>query len=190
MNIKGIIISVLVSITLVCFSYAQDNNQLGIWTISNVLDEFGDPTGNNYITTKNPITGVYSDAGHSDSPLRVVIKITRRERFNTLFLIPYLRRDNVPGIPFSSRREYRVAIRDKDGETIRTRVYYDREENGFRFGNALYENFTLFHNILLKGGTVRIRIETDEREPNHESYSFDIINADYYNNAYNILMLN
>jgi hypothetical protein len=44
------------------------------------------------------------------------------------------------------------------------------------------------HEAFLKGGLIRIRMETNEDERNKETYSFDIPNANRYAEAYEYLL--
>ena len=164
------------------------SNKFGIWEVRDELDEFGDSTGRKYITTINPISGTYSNSRNNNSPLNITIKIISRGNSNQVIITPYLGARDVPGIPFGSRREYSVAIRDKNNNIFRTREYLSLDNISFNFYNVLQQNFTIMHNAFMLGGIIRIRMETDPDERNKESYSFDINNADGYRDAYNYLL--
>lgn len=180
------VILVLTIISLPVFS--QEENTFGIWTVINELDEFGDPTGEKYITTLEPIRGTFSNSANNNASLNVTIKIISKGNSKRVIITPYLGARNVPGIPFGSRREYSFAVRDNTGETFRSRVYLSLDNIDFEFYNVLQENFTIMHNAFLKGGLIRIRMETHENERNKESYSFDISNANQYSEAYAYLL--
>ena len=168
--------------------FSQSGNIFGIWTVKSELDEFGDPTGGKYITTLVPIKGTFSDSANNNASLNVTIKVISRGNSKEIIITPYLGARNVPGIPFGSRREYSVAVRDNSGETFRSLVYLSRDKISFNFYNASQDNFTIMHNAFLKGGLIRIRMETDKDERNKESYSFDISNANQYAEAYAYLL--
>jgi len=152
------------------------------------LDEFDDPTGEKYITTLEPIRGTFSNSANNNASLNVTIKVISRSNTRRVIVTPYLGARNVPGIPFGSRREYSVAIRDNAGETFRTLVYLSLDNISFNFYNVLQENFTIMHNAFLNGGLIRIRMETHANERSKESYSFDISNANQYAEAYAFLL--
>jgi hypothetical protein len=168
--------------------FSQNENVFGIWTVKDELNEFGDSTGEKYITTLEPIRGTFSNSANNNAPLNVTIKVISRGNSRRVIITPYLGARNVPGIPFGSRREYSVAVRDNAGETFRSRVYLSLDNISFDFYNVLQENFTIMHNAFLKGGLIRIRMETHENERNKESYSFDISNANQYTEAYAYLL--
>jgi len=53
-------------------------DNLGIWEIGYFVDEFGEPTKERFITTKNPIYGTLSNSATQNSDLRVHFIIVSR----------------------------------------------------------------------------------------------------------------
>jgi len=151
-------------------------NNTGIWTIRYYVDDFGEPTKEGYVSNTNKIRGTFSNTATEDSELDVVFLISNSSNIS-LKLFEYAGDNPVKAY---SLELYHVYIQDKDGN----RVLLTATNRSDRLSFDQTESRQV-HKILLKGGLIKFRIE--EFETSTTQYSFNIQNADYYDNAYRIL---
>jgi hypothetical protein len=154
---------------------AQNNsNSVGIWRIHEFVDEFGDKTGEKFISTGDFIRGTFSNSAIKDGQLRAV-PIISRQSFGFQFYEDYFRANNVAST-FIIINSATVSVRDKDGNTLRLRGTTP-EMSGQRLYIAPFVDII---SALKKGGLVRFSINID----NINVYRFDISNADGFDRAF------
>lgn len=159
-------------------------NNLGIWEINYFVDEFGEPTNDGYITTKNPIYGTFSNTATEGSALRARFIIADKKDI-AIKLFEY-NRDN----PVKDHDSYRVLVQDKDGERYEFRAHNSSDRITFSDyldywhgnHNEGISHSEKMHKILLKGGRIKIKLINSDRETTQ--YYIEIVNADWYENAY------
>jgi len=146
---------------------------LGIWEVNYFVDDFGEPTKEGYITTKNPIYGTFSNTATQNSDLRVHFIIASKQNV-AIKLFEYNSNNPVKGY----RDRYRVLVQDSSGErnTLSASNY-----NSDRLSFGRNDSEKMF-NILSNGGQIKFKIIEDDR-PTTE-YNFTISNADWFENAY------
>jgi|GEM_PF-3014702 len=151
----------------------------GIWKVGRYVDDFGEPTNQKYITNRPKIRGTFSNTATQDSALDVEFLI---EGPKGISLMLYEYAGNNP-VKAYSKDDYRVLVKDAEGHRITFTVsnYSDRLQ--FRGSDAQE-----LHKMLTREGIIKFRIiEIDTPTTN---YSFSIISADGYNNAYRKLSQN
>ena len=152
------------------------NLNTGIWTIKYYVDNFGEPTKDGYITTSNVIKGVFSNIATQNSSLNVYFIITSSVDID-IQLFEYAGNNPVKAY---SPDKYNILLQDgsKNRTLLRATNYSDR----LSFDNI---SSLELHYILMKGGVIKFRI-TEDKTPT-TVYSFDIVTADWYENAYHKL---
>ena len=148
-------------------------DNLGIWEIEYFVDEFGEPTKEGFITTKNPIYGTFSNSATQNSDLRVHF-IIDKEKSVAIKLFEYNGSNPVKGYKDS----YKVLVQDSKGERHTLDASnYDSDRLSFYSLDA-----RKMFDILLQGGTIKFRIEDSKRSTTN--YNFTIKNADWFENAH------
>jgi len=153
-------------------------NNLGIWDIDYFVDEFGEPTKEPYITTKNPIYGSFSNSATEGSRLRVQFIIANNESV-AIKLFEY---DRSNPVKKSYYVEYNVLVQDKDGNKYNLSAFISGDRLRFGWSYDDYKDARKMHNILKKGGKIKFKIT--EIKHATTQYNFEIDNADWYENAY------
>lgn len=148
-------------------------NNTGIWTVSYYVDDFGEPTKEGYIRNADFIEGTFSNTATHDSPLNVKFLISSSTEID-LMLYEYA--NNNPVKSYSSDW-YTVLVQDKDEN--RYKIQAVNRSDRLRFNK---EGSSIIHKCLMKGGTIKFRIVEDETPTTQ--YNFNIIKADWYDNAY------
>ena len=151
-------------------------NSTGSWRNAFYVDEFGEPTNKPYIRLQAN-NGTFSNSATQNSPLNATFMIDSTSDI-ALQLFEYGGRN-----PVKAYREerYVVLLQDTDGgrHTLEAINWSDR----LTF-NA--EASKILHTAFLKGGNIKIRVyEADNRI---SEYSINILDADYYENAFRKLM--
>ena len=151
-------------------------NNTGMWQVSYFVDDFGEPTKDGYITNKQFIKGSFSNTATEDSKLNVRL-LTLSETNIHIMLYEYAGNNPVKA---SSRVTYTLLVQDKDGNRLELKA-------GHRSDRLILqvEASSGVHQALMKGGEVRFRIIENGNRTNQ--YSFDISDADRYDNAYRIM---
>ncbi len=148
----------------------------GIWKVTYYVDNFGEPTKDGYIRNTNLINGTFSNTATQNSPLNVQFLINNSSNID-IMLFEYAGNNPVKAY---SKETYTVQVQDKDGNrnSLSATNYSDR----LSFGESASR---IIHKALMKGGSLKFRIVEDETTTTQ--YQFDIINADWYENAYRLL---
>ncbi|AEE16559.1 hypothetical protein [Treponema brennaborense] len=154
----------------------ENLNNTGIWQVTHYVDNFGEPTKDGYIRNTNLISGTFSNTATQNSPLDVRFLINSSSDID-IMLFEYAGNNPVKAY---SKETYSVQIQDKDGKrnSLSATNYSDR----LSFGESASR---IIHNALMKGGSLKFRIIEDDTPTTQ--YQFDIVNADWYENAYRIL---
>lgn len=152
-------------------------NNTGIWELGHYVDNFGEKTGQSFITNTKLIKGVFSNSATENSNLNVGFLINDTSKIS-IQLFEYGRNNPVKQY---RTKYYTIYMQDKDGQKFKLSGY-----------NASTDRLTLFdsnalilHNALIKGGTIKLNIIEDDTPTT--KYSFVIDNADWYSNAYELL---
>ena len=152
----------------------------GDWEVKYFVDEFGDPTNTGYITTKELISGSFSNSATNNADLLAQFLIKDSANVG-LKLYEY--KSNV--VKAYSTKSYSVIIKDSDGEK------HSMTCNIYKGGDRLYlddsykkNHISKFHNLLVKGGNLTIIIT--DTEYGLTNYKITI-NGDGYKNAFNTL---
>lgn len=162
------------SVFLSASLWAQAGNT-GIWNINEFVDEFGDKTGNKFISTKNFIRGTFSNIVANNGDLRVVFIISR-DSFGIQFYEDYFGMANDVPATLITINPATVSVRDKDGNTARLRGTTPGSS-----GQRLYvAPFSDIISVMKKGGLVRFSINIE----GVNTYRFDIPDADYFDLAF------
>lgn len=145
----------------------------GMWRINYYVDEFGEATKEGYITNTSLIKGKFSNTATEDAKLDVRFLISN-SRDISIKLFEYAKKNPVKSI---STNSYRVLIQDKDGNRLKLRAinYSDRLSFDKSDSNKV-------HKTLMKGGNIKFKIIESRYE--NTIYDFSILNADWYENAY------
>ena len=153
------------------------SRDIGIWTIRNYVDSFGELTEDSYITTSKVIKGLFSNSATQNSDLDVCFLITNSTNID-IELFEYAGNNPVKAY---SPDKYKVLIQDELGKRLQLEAtnYSDR----LSFGkNASL----LVHNTLMKAkGTIKFIIIEHETPIN--VYKFNVAPWGY-KNAYRELM--
>ena len=152
----------------------------GDWEIKYFVDEFGDPTNTGYITTKELISGSFSNSATNNADLLAQFLIKDSANVG-LKLYEY--KSNV--VKAYSTKSYSVIIKDSEGKkhSMTCRIY--------KGGDRIYlddsykkNHISKFHNLLVKGGDLTIIITDNEYGLTNYKIT---VNGDGYKNAFNTL---
>ena len=157
----------------------KDLKNTGMWIIKSFVDEFKDKTDSKYLTTKERISGKFSNSATQNSKLAVSILIQKGENDDSspiisMFLYEYA--GNNP-VKVYSKESYTILVKDKNNE--KTTLYASNYSDRLTLDMA---NSLKLHNILKLGGKVKFLIKEDKNSITN--YSFEIKNSKYYLNAY------
>ena len=151
-------------------------NNLGMWSIHYYNNKYWETTKNNYITNTNLISGTFNKSTTHNSKLNVAFLISDSSKIS-IQLFEYA--GNMPLKAWSDHL-YIVIVQDKDGNRFEIKAINKSDKLEFD------ENASIkFHNTLLKGGIVEIKIHEYYNSGNN--YNFSIKNTEFYENAFRIL---
>jgi hypothetical protein len=152
----------------------------GDWEVKYFVDEFGDPTNTGYITTKELISGSFSNSATNNADLLAQFLIKDSANVG-LKLYEY--KSNV--VKAYSTKSYSVIIKDSEGKK------HSMTCNIYKGGDRLYlddsdkkNHISKFHNLLVKGGNLTIIITDSEYGLTNYKIT---VNGDGYKNAFNTL---
>ena len=152
----------------------------GDWEVKYFVDEFGDPTNTGYITTKELISGSFSNSATNNADLLAQFLIKDSANVG-LKLYEY--KSNV--VKAYSTKSYSAFIKDSEGKK------HSMTCNIYKGGDRLYlddsykkNHISQFHNLLVKGGNLTIIIK--DSEYGLTNYKINV-NGDGYKNAFNTL---
>jgi len=146
----------------------------GIWILGQYVDEFDTPTGKKYIANSGMIKGRFSNTATQNSDLNVKI-ISEGPSEIAIKLYEYARDNPVKTV--HTPDDYSVQVMDKDGGRYKLKAQNWSER--LLFGKA---DSKTVHSILMKGGNIKFNIVNERTYTT--TYSFEISNADWYENAY------
>lgn len=169
------IVAVFVVIFAACNPKAREQTEetdnFGIWEIKYFVDDFGEPTKEGYITTAKPIRGEYSLSTTGNIGMQVSFIVESEKSVS----IKFYHAGNLISSGYTI--SYRVLVQDFEGERYTLSASnYDSDRLSFNHSDA-----KKVYNILLKGGTVKFKIYSDDIL--ESEYSFTIDNADGFENA-------
>lgn len=154
-------------------------NELGNWDISNFVDEFGETTSSQYITTRKLIHGTFTDKNqtNANAALEFIISSSTNIAFSLY--------ENDSSVEVYGSKQapinYEISVKDGYGKnyTMRGTNTSDRI--------VLTKSYSqTFNDILMKGGFIQIIIKTT-RNGAPLSYRFNIQDPTFYNNAIRLL---
>ena len=145
---------------------------MGMWKISNYIDEFGEKTTNEYVTNQKVISGFFSNTATTDSRLNITFIVDK----NNFAIVLY---EYGEKHPVKNEGElYEVLIKDKNGKIYQitainksARLIFSKEDE-----LKIKEIFSL-------GGEIKFKIETEAKDIKSE-YKFKVDNANGFNNIY------
>lgn len=153
-----------------------DNVYVGIWHIKKFVDDFGDFTDESYISNKEWIKGTFSNSATEDSDLNVLFLISKTAHAIKLF--EYAGNNPVKRSFKDEKSEYNnytVSIKGKNNKVFELKAVNLTDRLKFD-----EENEELLHEILSKGGIVKININ---QNGSNTEYNFSF-QADGYDNVY------
>jgi hypothetical protein len=151
------------------------SNSAGIWELGEYDDQFGNKTGEKFVTTKSLIRGKFSNPATENSDLDVQF-IYSEKNGATIQLYEYGKQLGMPATGIGLEK-VTIAVQDGKGqqysftgEMSQTWVYFDLNDR------------ETVKQILLTGGNIKFRI-TIATVGLRSSYSFDITNANGFDVA-------
>ena len=151
-------------------------NNTGIWAVSHFVDDFGDPTENAYIQNRQPIKGLFSNSATEDSDLLVRFLADAADDI-AIMLFEYA--GNNPVKAYSATR-YDVLVQNSGDVKLSLSAVNSSDRLRLNQNDS-----RKLHELLLQGGQIEFRIR--ESETPIAQYSFNIADAEFYDNAYRIL---
>ncbi|MCK3684232.1 hypothetical protein [Maribellus sp. YY47] len=144
-------------------------NNLGSWDIGYYVDDFGERTGEFFVSMF--VNGTFSNSATTNSDLKVRFMIDKNS--SRIQLYEYARDHPVKGEGFIYFK-----IRDKNNKEFEIRAYNSDH------GNTTIEDEydKKLRNILLNGGEIKFVAEAD-KYGSPSTYKFAIDNADWFENA-------
>ncbi len=153
---------------------------LGDWEVKYFVDEFGDPTNNGYITTKELISGNFSNSATNNASLLAQFLI-KDSAHVALKLYEY--ESNV--VKAYSSKKYSVKIKDNKGEKYLMTCSIYKGGDRVYFDESYKKNhISKFHKLLIKGGNLTVVIT--DTEYGLTTYKITV-NGDGYKNAFDTL---
>jgi RNA polymerase subunit RPABC4/transcription elongation factor Spt4 len=148
----------------------------GIWALGNVVDDFGESTGEKYIAPKDMIRGAFSNVVTANSQLDVQLYYTTKNGL-MMQLFEYGKQLGSPATGIGME-EINISIQDGNGERY---AFPGQMAQSWIFFNQ--NNREEVTNILLAGGTIKFRISINTVGV-VSNYNFDIQKADGFNVVY------
>lgn len=144
-------------------------NNLGAWDIGYYVDDFGERTGENFVSMI--LYGKFSNSATTNSDLKVRILIDKSS--SSIQLYEYGGNHPIKGEGF-----IHFKIRDKNNQEYQIRGY--NSTRGSTTIGAEYDK--ILRNILLSGGEIKFIAEAN-KYGSPSIYNFIISNADWFENA-------
>jgi hypothetical protein len=157
-------------------STVRNNNNPGIWEIGEYEDQFGNKTGEKFITPKSMIRGKFSNPATENSDLDVQFIYSDKDGV-TIRLYEYGKQLGSPATAIGIEK-VNIAIQDGNGQQ-------------YNFTGGMSQTWMFFDlndretvkQILLAGGNIKFRIIIDTVGV-ISNYSFDITNANGFDVVY------
>ena len=157
----------------------QQVDNTGIWTVEYFTDQNGQATERKFITTKETLSGTYSDVSFDAASFVADFIIVSKSNI----ALKIFERGNKEAISGNSKTpiKYNVQVVGADGKSysFAARNTSDR----ILFGTSASPRV---HDILIQGGKVSFKLTTS-RDGYNVVYDFSIPNAQCYNTAYRLL---
>lgn len=166
----------------------QNSNLFGMWEICYYVDEFGEKTNSRYIANKDIIVGRFENSATTNSDLGVLFIINNENNVN-IKLFEYLRNH-----PVKDGGSYNILIQDESGERYNLRgSNYSSDKLRLNHdlirtdGTVAYkeDDSRILFNLLSKGGKLQFKITNNKYTTS--VYRFEILNADYFKEAFDFL---
>ena len=137
----------------------------GIWTIKYYIDEFGDPTEDGYVTTKNRIQGKFSNTATTNSELDVCLYLDENVGIR---LFEY--GSNIVKGAYSNGTAYDIIVLSPSKE--KTKMTGTLHYGGDRiFLDSQY--VTDFYKILIEGGEVKVSMVNHDHPASKYLFTID-----------------
>ena len=148
----------------------------GIWTTGNYLDEFGEKTGEKFVTNKNYIRGLFSNTATTDSDLNVEILVDE----NTFCIMLYEYEKYLVKSVGSTKYNVHIKYGDKKLSFSDVPIYTDRITIGTTLSNfkSKVEEFEKLRDIFKKGYDLQFVIYESGRSTTQ--YSFTVPSSNFY----------
>ncbi len=163
---------------LLDFQKLQADNT-GIWTVENFTDQNGNPTDRKFITTREVLSGTYSDVSFDAATFSADFIIVSKSNF----ALRIFERGNKEPVSGNARTpvKYNIQVVGADGKSysFAARNTSDR----ILFGSMPSSRV---HDILMQGGKISFKLTTS-RDGYNVTYTFSIPNAQCYNTAFRLL---
>lgn len=144
-------------------------NKLGIWKIGYYVNNFDEPTGERYVETY--VNGTFSNSATTNSDLRVCFIIDK----NSIRIQLY---EYAGNHPIKGEGFLKFTIKDSNNK-IHTVKSYNNDSGD----NTIEEEyFDEVKAILLNGGKIKF-VALADKYGSPSEYKFEIVNADYLENA-------
>lgn len=147
------------------------NDRFGIWSINRYVDDFGEQTGEGYVSAT--VYGTFSNSATTDSELTVLFLID----YNTIRIKLYEYSRNHP---MKSDGIIDFKVKDKNGEIHEFRTYNNSEGNNRTSSRNLSgepsEDYSLLINLFKLEGNLSF-VGIKDRYGNLSKYKFEIKNT-------------
>jgi hypothetical protein len=161
----------IIAVMLIGMSLTANANN---WQVKHYVDEFGDKTGESYITTKKWVKGTFSNSATTNSKLNVKILIDADDIVSvSIKLFEYASNNCVKAYGID---EYSVSVKcDGIIHSFNARNHSDR----LSFGKGAN---LILHKFLLSNKPIKFAIKESDGT---SSYSFQLKNIKNYKKAFN-----
>lgn len=145
-------------------------DNLGVWTIGNYVDDFGEKTDEQYVATE--LFGTFSNSATTNSDLRVRFLIDKDDI--RIQLYEYARNH-----PIKGEDEVTFKVRDSHNNEYTIRAW--NSAHGDTTINKGANNLGTLRRLLLAGG--ELKFVAIAGSYSRSEYKFTLTNADYFENA-------
>ncbi len=154
---------------------AISSSEYGMWEIRNYVDEFRNPTDQQYVRNKVLITGTFSNSAANDRDLSARFLIDK----SGVSLMLYEYGDYQVKNSYSKSRNYKVTMQDGDGKKLSLSGTMSSAGDRIRFSNSDSNRIiqALRHDC-------KISFYIVDQENKTTTYLFTIDDSSYFSNAY------
>ena len=149
-------------------------NNTGMWDIRYYVDSFNEPTKERYIANDELIKGTFENSATSNSDLTVQILITSSNDIS-IKLYEYADNNEVKG-SYNYPTSYFVYVKDSEDKKYILNAKNKSDRLEFNASDSL-----ILHKLFLKGKIIKFYIREFEGS---SIYNFNILNPEWYDNAY------
>ena len=142
----------------------------GKWTVKTSVDEFGDPTSDQYVTNINYFEGTFSNSATTDSKLLVYF-VARKDGIG-FGLYEY--GSHLVKNSYSRSTKYNITIKTPDGEKVRMVGSMYSGGSLIVMGNVLSNKANMERAIEILSGTGSISFYVEEADRTTTNYRFTV----------------